>query len=103
MPEPASAASIFRFRSPGRRLALSAGDVICAVGATASSLSTWVRTGSALPAESQERNFTVVVSVIENGPLYAGEVGVGSDPAGGERGGPRPPPPSGGGRGTENR
>ena len=52
-----------------------------AVGATASTFSVCECTGSALPAESQLRNFTVVVSVSVNGAVYSGELVLGSVPS----------------------
>ena len=80
MPEPASVASTLTVTSPCR-FEPSVGEVIAAVGATASSLIAWVRTSSALPARSQVRNLTVVASVSVNGAVYSGELGVGSVPS----------------------
>ena len=82
-PEPVSAAAMLTFTgSPevSTREPL-AGELTETVGAVPSTFTTCARTDSALPVRSQVRNFTVVVCVSVNGPVYSGELGSGSVPS----------------------
>src|SRR3954470_6039139 len=94
MPEPASLSSTLTTVGPDFcTFALSAGAVMAAVGAIASTLTVCDFTASAAPVESHVRNLTVVLVVSAKGAVYWGELAVGSEPSSVKRVAPSPPEP----------
>jgi hypothetical protein len=79
-PESASFALTVTLTTP-LTVAPSVGDVIATLGAAVSNWMSCERVVSTLPALSQERYLTVVVSETVKGALYAGLETVGSEPS----------------------